>query len=409
MRSVAIVFPNTLKEAPMPTINPHALMPYPQVDVPCAEDGPLAGLTFAVKDLFDVAGYPTSGGNPLILAMSGIKTRTAPTVQKLLEAGARFIGKAHTKEMAFSMSGKNAHFGTPINGAAPERIPGGSSNGSASAVSNGLCDFALGTDTGGSVRTPASYCGLFGIRPSHGRISLANCQPLCKTMDTCGFLARSGAVFERVGQCLLGEDTQPLEAPRLVIAPELFEMIPAATQVALRPALERVSTLYGKPQPLGQAFVSLEEAYWPFRYIQGREAWEAQGEFIKAHNPTLGPDVAERFRWSSQVTDEQVASARASRSKFREAVGDLIGDRVLVLPTVPDIAPLLTATDADIEVTRQLSHHLLLIAVLCGFPQVTLPLVKKDGAPLGISLLAKAGTDLSLVRMAARIAGASYQ
>ena len=157
----------------MPLINDtaHAFLPYPDAPVPHASTGPLTGLCFAVKDLFDVAGYPTGGGQPFVLAMSGIKTRTAPTVQKLLDAGARFIGKTVTDELAFSMNGNNGHFGAPVNGAAPARISGGSSSGSASAVSNHLCDFALGSDTGGSVRAPASHCGLLGLRPTHGRIS----------------------------------------------------------------------------------------------------------------------------------------------------------------------------------------------------------------------------------------------
>lgn len=126
-----------------------AFVPYPDAPVAHAATGPLAGLTFAVKDLYDIAGYPTGGGQPFVLAMSGIKTRTAPAVQALLDAGARFVGKTVTDELAFSMNGNNAHFGAPVNGAAPDRIAGGSSSGSASAVSNGLCDFALGTDTGG--------------------------------------------------------------------------------------------------------------------------------------------------------------------------------------------------------------------------------------------------------------------
>src|SRR3712207_6044678 len=115
-----------------------AFLPYPAVQVPHAPAGPLAGLTLAVKDLFDVAGYPTGGGSPHVLAMSGVKARTAPAVQKLLDAGARFVGKTHTDELAFSLNGRNAHFGTPVNGGAPERIPGGSSSGSASAGSHGL-------------------------------------------------------------------------------------------------------------------------------------------------------------------------------------------------------------------------------------------------------------------------------
>ena len=110
-----------------------AFMPYPESPVPNASTGPLSGLTFAVKDLFDVAGYPTSGGQPFVLAMSGIKTASAATVQTLLNAGARFAGKTVTDELAFSLNGQNAHFGSPINGAAPDRITGGSSSGSAAA------------------------------------------------------------------------------------------------------------------------------------------------------------------------------------------------------------------------------------------------------------------------------------
>lgn len=155
--------------------NSMAFMPYPYVELPHATEGVLSGLTFSVKDMFDVAGYPTGAGSPTMLALSGVKTRTARAVEQLLDAGARFVGKAVTDELAFSVIGENAHFGAPVNGAAPDRYAGGSSSGSASSVSCGLCDFSLGTDSGGSVRGPASQCGLFGIRPSFGRISLEGC------------------------------------------------------------------------------------------------------------------------------------------------------------------------------------------------------------------------------------------
>ena len=185
-----------------------AFMPYPPVAVHHAAEGPLSGLSFGVKDLFDVAGYPTSGGSPVVLAMSGPKQHSAPVVEQLLAAGARCVGKTVTDEFAFSLNGNNAHFGAPINGAAPERISGGSSSGSAAAVSGGLCDFALGTDTGGSVRGPASHCGLFGLRPTHGRISLEGCQALAPSLDSCGWFTRSSAEFVRVASVLLGPDTR---------------------------------------------------------------------------------------------------------------------------------------------------------------------------------------------------------
>jgi len=382
-----------------------AFMPYPHVDVPRAANGPLAGYTFAAKDLFDVAGYPTGGGNPHVLAMSGIKTSTAPTIQRLLDAGAELVGKAHTNEMAFSMSGKNAHYGTPRNGAAHDRIPGGSSSGSASAVSNGLCDFAMGSDTGGSVRTPASYCGLFGLRPSHGRVSLEKTQALCESMDTAGYFARDAKVFGLVGECLLGEDSAPLaETPQLLISDELFAMLPAASMDALAPAFAQISACCGPLEKLVGELPSLTHAYWAFRYIQGREAWQTQGEFIERNGLVLGPDVAARFAWSKAVTDEQYNDACALRERFANRWKELLGDKVLVMPTVPDIAPLLSALDEEIEETRRISHHLLAISVLCRTPQLNLPLVKKDGVPLGISLMGPVGSDLSLVKLAVRIA-----
>ena len=380
-----------------------ALMPYPFVPLPHASSGPLQGLTFAVKDLFDVAGYPTSGGNPHILAMSGIKTRTAPAVQTLLDAGAEFIGKTQTNEMAFSMSGHNAHFGTPINGAAPERVPGGSSSGSASAVSNGLCDFALGTDTGGSVRTPASYCGLYGIRPTHGRVSLALCQALCESMDTCGYFTRDAQTFARVGQVLLGEDPLPVAPTELVSIQALFDLIPDAARQALEGAVDVVRQNIGSIQELTPELPDLEQAYWDFRYIQGYEAWQAQGELIESAGLVLGPDVAGRFAWSKEVSTRQYQTCCQHRASFRAQWESILGNRILVLPTVASIAPLLDADGEEIERERQLAHHLLDIAVLCQWPQVNLPLAELNGAPLGLSLLGPAGSDLALVKLAARI------
>ncbi|XBS71251.1 amidase [Acerihabitans sp. KWT182] len=385
--------------------NAFAFMPYPPAEVDHAGVGPLAGYTFAVKDLFDVAGYPTGGGSPHILAMSGIKSRTAPAVARLLDAGARLLGKTHTNELAYSLTGKNIHYGTPRNGAAPNRIPGGSSSGSASAVSNGLCDFALGTDTGGSVRTPAAYCGLFGLRPSHGRISLQGCQELSRSLDTAGYFTRDASLFERVGESLLGDDPAPLPAtPSLAVSEELFSLLSVPVRQALQPALARIAAAAGTPTPLRDALPDQDETYRAFRHIQGYEAWRAQGDNISRFGFALGPDVAARFAWAATVTEEQYRCACEARDALRAAWHGLLGDRVLVLPTLPDIAPLVTADEEEIELTRRLSQQLLAISVICGTPQVTMPLAHKDGAPLGVSLLGPRGSDLSLARLAARIA-----
>ena len=141
----------------------NAFVPGPRVHIEGRPGGPLSGLTFAAKDLFDVAGHPTGGGNPDWARANPIPTRHAWAVQRLLDAGATLIGKTITDEVSLGIVGENAFYGTPINSRAPDRVPGGSSSGSAAAVAAGLCDTALGTDTGGSVRVPASFCGLYGI------------------------------------------------------------------------------------------------------------------------------------------------------------------------------------------------------------------------------------------------------
>lgn len=383
----------------------HAFMPYPKAPVPHAGTGPLAGLGFGVKDLFHVAGYPTSGGQPLLLALSGVQAHTAATVQALLNAGARFVGKTLTDELAFSMNGQNAHFGSPINGAAPDRIAGGSSCGSASAVSHGLCDFALGTDTGGSVRAPASHCGLVGLRPTHGRVSLAGALDLSPSLDTCGWFTRDVPTFARVADVLLGADVLPLpDAVRLLAPTDLWDLPTAAALKALKPARQRVEAALGKARPTRVVLDDLDAMYWHFRHIQGHEAWQVDGGFIQRFAPPLGTGVAQRFAWSRGVTDAQVAQARAFRDRFRAHLGQLLGrDGVLVMPTMPDIAPLVSEPEAGLEDYRNRAIRLLCVAGLSGFPQLSLPLASRAGAPLGLSLLGPAGSDRSLVRLAEHI------
>ncbi|QPN29869.1 amidase [Diaphorobacter sp. JS3051] len=391
----------------MPLNDPaHAFVPYPDVPVPHASTGPLSGLYFGVKDLFDVAGYPTGGGNPLVLAMSGTKTHTAPTVQRLLDAGAAFAGKTVTDELAFSMNGNNAHFGAPLNGAAPERIAGGSSSGSASAVSSRLCDFALGTDTGGSVRAPASHCGLYGIRPTHGRVSLQSALALCHSYDTCGWFARDATTFARVGDVLLGADPAPLPArPRLLLPTDLWGLIAPDVRPAWDGARAQVQAVYGEAAPTTVALDSFEAMYWSFRYLQGREAWMTDGAFIERYAPVLGPGVKERFAWSRDVTDAQVEQAQAFRARFTAHLAQLLGpDGVLVMPSMPDIAPLRSTDEAALEDYRNQAVQMLCIAGLSGFPQISLPLAGRQGAPLGISLLGPAGSDRSLIAMAQQLA-----
>src|SRR3954468_11048806 len=183
----------------------NAFVPGPRVRLDGTPGGPLSDLTFAAKDLFDVAGVPTGGGNHDWARANPLPTKHAWAVQTLLDAGAALIGKTITDEVSLGILGENAFDGTPLNSRAPDRVPGGSSSGSAAAVAAGLCDTAVGTDTGGSVRVPASFCGLYGIRPTHGRLDVTGMLPQAPTSDTTGWFARDAETFARVSSVLLGE------------------------------------------------------------------------------------------------------------------------------------------------------------------------------------------------------------
>lgn len=376
-------------------------VPYPDAPMKHSPTGPLAGLTLAVKDLFDVKGYPTGAGSPIVLAQSGIKTKTAPIVKDLLEAGARFVGKTHTDELAFSLNGKNAHFGSPINPAAPDRITGGSSCGSMAAVAGRLADIAVGSDTGGSVRAPASYGGLFGIRPTHGRLSLKRTWPLAESLDTPGWFARDGDVFARVGAVLLGKDRVTLpEAPRLLLADDMFGQAVPESETILRNVVQRAMPSVGQPENV-KVVRDIDALYWAFRWIQGREAWASDGAMIERFAPPLGPGVKERFAFSKAVTDGEYAKGEATRKTFRTRLARLLGqDGVLILPTVPDIAPLVSADESELEDFRNRALRLLCLSGLSGFPQVTIPVAQREGAPLGLSLIGPKGSDKSLIAFA---------
>src|SRR5262249_36134072 len=235
-----------------------------------APAGPLAGLIFAAKDIFDIAGHVTGAGNPDWLALHAPAERTAPVVQALVDAGATMVGKTHTDELSRGIFGENAHYGTPTNPKAPGRVPGGSSSGSAAAVSGGLVDFALGTDTGGSVRIPASFCGIFGIRPTRGRVSLAGVVGQAPSFDTVGWFARDAHLPARLGATLLAAGLgSPPRPRRTIIATDAFAIAEPATANALLPVAERIAALIGasEKRALSQA-VPLAEWFAHQRAVQ---------------------------------------------------------------------------------------------------------------------------------------------
>jgi amidase len=384
-----------------------AFVPGAEVVRDGAIEGPLSGLNFAAKDIFDVAGMVTGCGNPDWARTHEPAEADAPAVAALLSAGARLIGKTITDELAYSLNGQNFHYGTPTNSNAPGRIPGGSSCGSAAAVAGGVTDTALGSDTGGSVRIPASYCGLFGLRPTHGRIPLDGVMPLAPSYDTVGWFARDAATLQRIGSVLLGE-AEKREAQRLVVAVDaLDQALPEARQ-RLAPVLTRLQQRLGGAEALyAGGEHDLEHWMRVFRVTQGHEIWRVHGEWITRTQPTFGPEIRERFEWAAGIDDESAAAAAKEREEFRARLCDRLADdeRVLCLPTAPGIAPRL---DADPETLREHRSRVLCltcIAGLAGLPQISLPLASLSGCPLGISLIAGPGGDQMLLSFAAAFTG----
>ena len=383
----------------------NAFLDLPEVPVPYAKTGPLGGIGIGVKDIFDVAGYPTGCGNPDKFAEAEPTAVTASAVQALFDSGARFAGKTQTEELAFSLMGVNAHFPSPVNPAAPDRVCGGSSSGSAAAVAGGLVPLATASDTGGSVRAPACFCGMVGLRTTHGRIPLDHTMPLAPSLDTFGWFANTIGLYRTVAAILLGEDGHKGRLNRAARVDILDGLVLGAEEeAAYADMANRLSAFFGQPSVTASFSQDIDDLYWTFRKIQGFEAWQCHGDWISAKDRHLGPGVKERFEFGSTVDEDTVLGERMRRDAFRAELADLIGDDgVLILPTVPGPAPLKSASFDSMQAYRERAMRLLCLSSLSGFPQITLPLGTVSGAPFGISLLGPRGSDHQLIALAAAI------
>ena len=377
-----------------------AFVPGPRLTAAPLGPGRLAGLSFAAKDLFDVAGAVTGYGHPEWARTHPAAAATAPVVTALLQAGAALAGKTRTVELAFGLTGENIWQGTPINPAAPDRFPGGSSCGSAAAVAGGLVDFALGSDTGGSVRIPASYCGLFGIRPSHGAISLAGVRGLAPSLDTVGWFTRAASLLSEVGGVLLPGGPHELGGPLLRIEDAWMNAQPAVAE-ALRPKLERLEELRGRAVGVRLAPEGIDSLFDHVRVVQAEEAWATLGDWVTAVRPRFGPGIGERLAAAAALDPADAARGRNFRRLFQARLRPLLaGGAIMVYPTSPCEAPLRDTSLDEQEAVRQATIGVTAIAGLCGLPEVTLPAATLRGAPIGLSLVAGPGRDRALLAFA---------
>ncbi|RWF86113.1 MAG: amidase [Mesorhizobium sp.] len=403
------------------------------------EGGSLEGIPLGIKDLFGTEGIHTQACSHVL---DGFKPHYESTVTANLWAdGAVMLGKLNMDEFAMGSSNETSYYGPVVNpwrrsrldtvvmptthqgdggfvsagGTRTARtldnaqlVPGGSSGGSASAVSALLCAGATATDTGGSIRAPASFCGLIGLRTTHGRISLKGAMPLAPSLDTFGWFARDMATYEKVGTVLLGDDRQRHDLARALALDALDGLVLGPQQAdEYRAMVRTVASVLGAPRTVAPLSHSTDDLYWCFRKLQGYEAWQNHGAWISQGHRMLGPGVKERFEHGATIDLATAQCETERRVSFRLELADLLGeDGVLVLPTAPGAAPLKAASFDDLQTYRERALRLLCLSGLSGFPQITLPLGKADGAPFGLSLLGPQNSDRQLMTLAARILSA---
>lgn len=366
-----------------------------------AGSGPLDGLGLVVKDVIDVRGAVTGGGNPDWAAEHDPARESAPAVTALTEAGASLAPKGQCAELAFSLSGDNVHYGMPWNPAAPDRDPGGSTSGPAAAVAGGICELGLGTDTLGSVRVPASYCGVWGFRPTHGRIGVEGVMPLAPSFDTVGLLAAEPERLQRAAEVLLGEPTASGSPPsRLLIAPPLLSAaepeVAEAARSAARDLAERLGAEVAETAILDDA-PSPEDGMPAFNVLQGVEVWGNYGEWVERTSPSLGPDVAARLERAAGFTRGDAEEAAPVAQALAAAVARLEPNESLVLPATGTPAPGREADADERERARVSAGQLTSIATIAGAPAISMPLLNVRGLPVGLSLVGAPGADLMLL------------
>jgi amidase len=368
--------------------------------------GPLSGLTFAAKDLFDVAGFVTGCGNPDWAATHEPAKADAWAVDALLNAGAALTGKTITDEISLGLLGINRFYGTPLNPRAPDLVPGGSSSGSAAAVAGGLVDFALGTDSGGSVRVPASFCGLYGLRPTHGRIPVAGMMTQAPSFDTVGYFARDAVAFGRVGAVLLGEQIVDALPGDIIVATDCFALADEPVRRALPPVLERLR----RAAPVAESLLAEDDLRdWSHhqRVLQKSEFHATFRDWIDQVNPRFSSEVAGAFADDGRIPASDLAIAKAFRDSVSKRLDKLLdGRRMLCIPTSP-ILPI--QRDARLSEMRMAVHRIVDltgIAGLTGLPQVNLPVAASGSIPVGLSLVGWRGGDAQLVGAACALAGA---
>jgi amidase len=391
-----------------PPVDPvNALVPHTlREPVEGARHGPLAGRTFMVKDLFAIKGHKVSIGSPAWYAAASPASETAPAIARLLDAGATLTGITICDEFLYSVLGTNVHYGTPVNIKALRHVTGGSSCGSAAAVAAGMCDFALGSDTGGSVRVPAAFCGLYGLRPTHGRIDASGVAPMAPSYDTVGFFARDAALFRDIGLVLLEGRSVGAPLDHLILAQDIFSRGEASIDEEIWRVLDRIESAVPRPEHkdvVGEEFDAWRNA---FRFNQGYELQSTLMPFALAHGDSLSPAIRERFEIASRITPDEARTGGDIRAEAKARLLALVRPgTMIVMPTTPTLPPERDIPDGASTVEfRAMTLGSTCLAGHAGLPQISLPVGRAAGCPVGLSFIAWQGGDEALLDLAVKLA-----
>jgi|TARA_B110000914_G_C15439590_1_gene435454 amidase len=365
-------------------------------------NGNLKNLKFVLKDMCDVKNIKTSCGNPDFYKACEPAKKHAEFLSNILSEGAILEGITICDEFFYSVIGENSHYGTPKNLNAPNCVPGGSSSGSAAALTTDLFDFSIGSDTGGSVRVPASFCGLLGIRPTHGRINANGVYPMAPSFDTIGWFSNNIKTFQKIGEVLLDKnENENITFNQFVIAEDLLELVDTDIK-------NQFNSYYKELHPnikhIRLSKFSKSEIADNFRILQAGEIKEHVIPWIEKNKPKISLEINSRIEMASEILPLEIDAAKTFRQEIISEINNSLpeGD-IAIFPTTPFSAPKCGQSDQDLGSDRKKIMEMTSIAGMTSRPQISIPKFKGKTGPVGISILGWQNSDEILLNKLSEI------
>ena len=362
-------------------------MPHsPTRDINLINLGPLSDLTFVVKDMCEIKGFKSSCGNPDFYEKCLPADDFAPFLKNILNKGATLKGITICDEFFYSLIGENGHYGTPANLNAPGCVPGGSSSGSAAALTTDLYDFSIGSDTGGSVRVPASFCGLLGIRPTHNRINTKGVYPMAPTFDTIGWFAKDINTFKKIGFTILNKKDKTKNSFKdFVIAEDILEL---ANPNIINLFNNYIINNFPEIKKIRLSKQNKDVIADNFRILQGGEIVENVIPWILKNKPKISPEINNRIEMAIKITKDEINQAVKFRENLKKEIELTLPEGLIALfPTTPFSSPKCGQSDEQLSSYRKKLMEFTSIAGMTSRPQISIPKFKDNTGPIGISLL----------------------